>query len=171
VVGDTTLIPQKAALSTSDGEKSGLGRFEEAQGLAPEVWALANGLGNELDLVRTLWLQSRVDAGLSRRKEALPALEQVKRYFTENEIAYDAAVASLEVAILYLEEERTRGVKRLAEELLWVFQGQGVHQEALAALRLFCEAARKEEATVQLTRRVVDYLLRSRHNPDLPFEP
>jgi len=101
----------------------------------------------------------------------LPALEQVKRYFTENEIAYDAAVASLEVAILYLEEERTRGVKRLAEELLWVFQGQGVHQEALAALRLFCEAARKEEATVQLTRRVVDYLLRSRHNPDLPFEP
>ena len=148
-----------------------LARYEEAEEVVPEVRTLAVGLANELDLVRTLWLQSRVDAGLGRRQEALPALEQVRRYFSENRIAYDAAVASLEVAVLYLEEERTREVKKLVEEMFWVFQGQCVHQEALAALRLFCEAARKEEATVQMAQRVVDYLLRSRHNPDLPFEP
>ena len=74
-------------------------------------------------------------AGLERREEALPALEQVRRYFTTEQIAYDAALASLEVAVLYLEAGRTGEVRTLAEEMLWIFKAQGVHREALAALK------------------------------------
>ncbi len=147
-----------------------LGDYEEADALLPEVRELAVGLGNELDLVRVLWLEGRVLAGLDRPQEALPILEQVRRYFTASQIAYDAALASLEVAVFYLERERTREVKRLAEEMLWIFKSQGVHQEALAALRLFCEAARREEATADLARRVVHYLVKARNNPGLRFE-
>jgi len=143
---------------------------EEAQALLPKVRELAVGLGNELDLVRVLWLEGRVLAGIGRPQEALPALEQVRRYFTSSQIAYDAALASLEVAVFYLEEERTGEVKRLAEEMLWIFNSQRVHKEALAALRLFCEAAGREEATADLARRVVDYLVRARNNPGLRFE-
>jgi len=61
-------------------------------------------------------------------------------------------------------------VKTLAEEMVWIFKAQGVHQEALAALRLFCEAAKKEEATAGLARQMVEYLNRARHNPELRFE-
>ncbi|HTG34811.1 MAG TPA: helix-turn-helix domain-containing protein [Thermoanaerobaculia bacterium] len=147
-----------------------LQRNEEAETLLPKVRELAVGLGNELDLVRVLWLEGRVLAGLKRIREALPILEQVRRYFTASQIAYDAALASLEVAVFYLEEERTGEVKRLAEEMLWIFKTQGVHKEALAALRLFCEAAGREEATAELARRVVDYLVRARNNPGLRFE-
>jgi tetratricopeptide (TPR) repeat protein len=147
-----------------------LGDYEEADALLPEVRELAVGLGNELDLVRVLWLEGRVLAGLGRPQEALPILEQVRRYFTASQIAYDAALVSLEVAVFYLERERTREVKRLAEEMLWIFKSQGVHQEALAALRLFCEAARREEATADLARRVVHYLVKARNNPGLRFE-
>jgi tetratricopeptide (TPR) repeat protein len=127
------------------------------------------GLGNELDLIRVLWLEGRVLTGLERREEALRALEQVRRYFTANRIAYDAALASLEVAIFYLEQEQTSEVKRLAEEMLWIFKDQGVHQEALAALRLFYEAVKKEEATPELARRVADYLVKARYHPELRF--
>jgi hypothetical protein len=88
-----------------------------------------------LDLTRVLWLEGRVAAGLERREEALPALEQVRRYFTTEQIAYDAALASLEVAVLYLEAGRTGEVRTLAEEMLWIFKAQGVHREALAALK------------------------------------
>jgi transcriptional regulator with XRE-family HTH domain len=147
-----------------------LGDYKEAETLLPEVRELAVGLSNELDLMRVLWLEGRVATGLGRRADALPALEQVRRHFTTSQIAYDAALVSLEVAVFYLEEERTREVKRLAEEMLWIFKSQGVHKEALAALRLFCEAARKEEATAELARRVAHYLVKARNNPGLRFE-
>lgn len=126
--------------------------------------------GNELDLVRTLWVEGGIAAGLGRREQALAALEQARRYFNARRITYDAALASLELAVLYLEERRPAEVKRLAEEMYWIFKAQGVHQETLAALRIFCEAARKEEATTELARRLVGYLTKARSHPGLPFE-
>ena len=144
------------------GNLSQLGRYTEAEALLPTVRELALNLGNELDVMRCLWLEGRVASGLERRPEALIALEQVRRYFTTKQIAYDAALVSLEVAVLYLEAGRTREVKRLAEEMLWIFTAQGVHQETLAALKLFCEAARQESATVELARRVITEIERAR---------
>ena len=125
--------------------------------------------GNELDLIRALWVEGGVAAGLGRREQALAALGQVRRYFNAHRIAYDAALASLELAILYLEEGRAGEVKRLAEEMYWIFKDQGVRQETSAALRLFYEAARKEEATAELARRLVEFLTKARHNPALRF--
>ncbi len=147
-----------------------LGRNIEAETLLPEVRMRAVEAGNELDLVRTLWVEGGIAAGLGRREQALAALEQARRYFNARRITYDAALASLELAVLYLEERRPAEVKRLAEEMYWIFKAQGVHQETLAALRIFCEAARKEEATTELARRLVGYLTKARSHPGLPFE-
>jgi hypothetical protein len=72
--------------------------------------------------------------------------------------------------VLLLEEGRTAEVAGLAAEMLQVFRGQTVHREALAALRLFCRAARGGSATVDLARRVLAYLERARHDPHLRFE-
>ncbi len=58
----------------------------------------------------------------------------------------------------------------LAEELLAIFRAQKVHREALAALTLFYQAARKETATAELARRLGDYLYRAQHRPELRFE-
>jgi hypothetical protein len=61
---------------------------------------------------------------------------------------YDAAMVSLDLALLYLREGRSEDVKALAEEMLPIFQAQDVHREALAALLLFQDAARRDELTV-----------------------
>jgi transcriptional regulator with XRE-family HTH domain len=127
-------------------------------------------MANELDLIRTLWLEGGVAAGLGRREQALTSLEQVRLYFNKNQIAYDAALVSLELAVLYLEEGRIAETKTLSEEMFWIFKAQGVHQEALAALRLFSAAASKEEATAELARRVAGYLAKARCQPGLRFE-
>ncbi len=37
----------------------------------------------------------------------------------------------------------------------WIFEAKKIDREALAALSLFCKAARQESATVELTRRVI----------------
>jgi len=139
-----------------------LGRHAEAEALLPEVRDLAVRLGNELDLVRVLWLEGRVAAGLGKREDAVAALLQVRGEFTVREIALDAALVSLELAVLYQEEGRVGEVKILAQQMLWIFRAQGVPREALTSLRIFCDAAGREIATVELARRVHDDLEKAR---------
>jgi tetratricopeptide (TPR) repeat protein/DNA-binding XRE family transcriptional regulator len=146
-----------------------LGRHAEAETLLPEVRGLAVQLANELDLVRVLWLEGRVAAGLGRPEEAIGALSRVREEFISRGIAYDAALVSLELAVLLLEGGRMKQVKALARQMAPIFQTQGVHREALAALRLFCQTANQETATVEMARRLVEYLHRARHDPKLRF--
>jgi hypothetical protein len=80
-------------------------------------------------------------------------------------------VAIEDLTLLYLREGRTADVKRLAEEILPIFQSQDVHREALAALRLFQEAARQERLTVQVVQEYVKYLRDARTDPSIPFQP
>jgi transcriptional regulator with XRE-family HTH domain len=146
-----------------------LGRYGDATRLLSEVRGLAVRLRKGLDLIRVNWLESRVATGQGRRAAAIEILNQVRSEFVARALAYDSALASLDLAVLYLQEGRTRDVKTLAREMAPIFQTQGVHREALAALRLFCEAAEQEAVTLDMARRLVDYLERSRHNPDLRF--
>ena len=147
-----------------------LGRYTEAETLLPEVRELAVALRNELDLVRVVWLDGKLAAGLGRQAEAAAAFEQVRREFTDCEIAWDSALVTLDLAELYLKKGRTPEVRSLAEEMVWIFRSQGVHREALAALQLFFNAARQETATVEMTRRIAHYLHRAQNAPELRFE-
>ncbi|HEX3525644.1 MAG TPA: helix-turn-helix transcriptional regulator [Thermoanaerobaculia bacterium] len=147
-----------------------LDRYKEAEALLPRVEELAAALNTQLDGIRTLWLKGKTRAGLGRREEALAALEDVRRHFRKEEIAYDYALVSLELATLHLEQGRTRQAKEIAEEMFWIFKGEKVHKEALAALALFREAARQEKASAGWTRRMVKYLYQAQHNPKLRFE-
>ena len=85
-------------------------------------------------------------------------------------MTYDVALALLEEAVLLLDAGRKAEAKALARELAEVFESKGAHREALAALRLFREAAEREEATAELTSRLLRYLFRARHDPELRFE-
>jgi len=147
-----------------------LGKFEEAPPLLAEVQALAVEQGNDLDRLRTRWMTGWVAAGQGRKAEAVALLEGVRDEFAALNIAYDTALVSLELAVLYLEEGRSGETKNLAVRLAWVFTAEGVEREALAALRLFCEAARAETLTVSLARQLADYFYRAQHNPELRFE-
>jgi tetratricopeptide (TPR) repeat protein/DNA-binding XRE family transcriptional regulator len=148
-----------------------LDQYQEAKALLSMIEVLTEDLGNELDGIRTLWLRGKTRAGLGHREEGLAALSQVRRYFLSKEIAYDFALVSLELAVLHLEQGRTRLVRALAEEMLWIFQGQRVHKEALAALTLFCQAAEEGNVQAAWTRRLIKYLYRAQYNPRLRFEP
>jgi transcriptional regulator with XRE-family HTH domain len=147
-----------------------LGKAADAEPGLPEVRELAKRLGEGLDLTRVVWLEGKIAAGLGRTAEAYAAFQQVRREFTARELAYDAALVSLELALLLLEQGRAAEVRGLAGEMVWIFRAQGVHRETLAALQLFWDAARKEEATAELARRVVLYLYRAQHDPELRFE-
>ncbi len=144
-------------------------RYSEAARMTQQVRKLAAEMGDEIGILRTLWLESRICAGFGLREAALRLLAQARQEFARRSKSYDVALALLEEAVLMLEEGRTGEVKELAGELTQVFESKGVHLEALAALQLFREAAEREEATVELARRVLGYLCRARHDKGLRF--
>jgi tetratricopeptide (TPR) repeat protein len=145
-----------------------LDRYSTAEHLLDQVRVLVGG--KELDQVRFRWLEGRTWLGLGRREDALAALSEVRQYFQTEEIDYDFALVSLELAVLHLEEGRTQLVRELAEEMFWIFERQKVHKEALAALTLFRRAVQLEEARAEWTRRLIKYLYQAQHNPGLRFE-
>jgi tetratricopeptide (TPR) repeat protein len=148
-----------------------LQKFAEAESKLSEVQTLAERLGGVLDLNRSVWLGGKVAAGLGRLAEARSAFEQVRRTFVDHGLAFDYALVSLELCLILLEQGRTREVSVIAEEMLTIFRAQKVEREALEALRVFCDAAKRETATVELTQRVVKFLYRAQHDPELRFEP
>jgi len=147
-----------------------LERFVEAEESLPEVQDLAKKRGEELDITRSVWLQGKVHAGLGRTDDAHGSFEQVRRVFKQRELAFDYALVSMELALLHLEQGRTAEVRALAEEMLTIFRTLKVEREPLAALQLFCDAAKREAATADLARRIVKYLYRAHHDPELRFE-
>jgi tetratricopeptide (TPR) repeat protein len=147
-----------------------LDRPQEADRLLPEVRALARTLNKESDRFRLRWLEGKVAAGSGRPEEAIPALEQVRRWFGAKDNPYDTALVTLELATLYLQAGHTAKVKELVREMSPIFEQQKVHREALAALALFRDAALQETATAALARRLVRYLTEARHDPERRFE-
>ncbi|HEX3525898.1 MAG TPA: helix-turn-helix transcriptional regulator [Thermoanaerobaculia bacterium] len=125
--------------------------------------------GNALCLIRVDWLEARLALDQGREDEALAALEQVQRDFTAHELPYEAALSSLDLAVLWLERGRTAEVRELALGMAWIFQAKGIAREALASLTLFCEAARQDAASVELARQVGLEIERiQRQGPALP---
>ncbi len=142
-----------------------LERYDEAAELLPCVREMALNQRNELDLIRVLWLEAKVEAGQGRLKKAESGLQRVRRDFLDHDLPYAAAIASLDLAVLWLRAGRTAEVRELAIEMEVVFRAKKIRREALAALLLFCEAARQETATVELARRTIADIEKARRSP------
>jgi transcriptional regulator with XRE-family HTH domain len=149
---------------------SKLGQFAAAESLLPEVRSLYSQLGDELNLVRLRWVEGRIAAGLGKTDRALEILARVRGEFASRSMHYDTALISLELALLFAGEGRTDQVKALARHMTPIFQAQGVHREALAALALFRQAAESERVTTDLARRLLEYLHQARRSPELRFD-
>lgn len=146
-----------------------LGRAGEAASLLDEVRHLSELLRNEVDLVRTLWLEGNCLISLGERREALAKIEQVRHSFKVRQLPFDYALASLDAALLYRDEGRFPEIKIVADEMLEIFQALGVHREAIGAVILFQDAAEKHKVTAKLARQLQDYLVRAKSNPRLVF--
>jgi tetratricopeptide (TPR) repeat protein len=133
-----------------------LERYKEAAGLLGEVRALASEQAPALlNLTRVSWLAARIDAGLGRKESAVAGLERVRWDFLDQELPYEAALASLDLAVLRLKGGGTEEVRELAAEMEAVFRAKKIDREALAALTLFWQAAEQELVTVELALRVI----------------
>jgi tetratricopeptide (TPR) repeat protein len=147
------------------------GRSREAFALLFHTRPLYLKMGDRMNLLKLRWLEGVVSSGLQRLEQAEAAFREVREGYANLGLDYDAALASIELASLYALQGRTADVLRVAEETLAIFQSHNTHREALAALLVLCNAARRDQAGIGLVRQVSDFLKRARNNPDLRFSP
>jgi tetratricopeptide (TPR) repeat protein len=140
-------------------------KIAEADAAMPRVWALARGLGNELDLVRSRWLAARIALRKGEVSQATEEFEWVQAQLARRGMVYDGALSTLELAAIYLQQGRTADVSRLARQTVKLLAGQNVTREALGAVRLLAEAVdRNEEITTELLRDLILKCQEDRHS-------
>jgi len=126
--------------------------------------------GDPLTMLRVSWVQAKIARKLGHLEEAQFHYLAARHGFLREGIAYDAALVTLELAGVYLEERRLAEVKELAGELVNEFTRQEVSREATAALMLFEDAARMEQITPSFIADISTYLIQAQRDPSLAFQ-
>jgi len=147
------------------------GRSREAFALLFHTRPLFLKAGDRWNLLKLRWLEGQVAFGLQRMEQAEAAFREVRDAFVELKLEYDAAMASLDLAGVYIVQGRTQDVRQIAEETLAIFSAHNTHVEAMAALAVFRDAARLDRLEIELVREIAGFLKRARNNPELQFSP
>ncbi len=145
------------------------GRHREAFALLYHTRPLYVEAGDRINLVRLRWLEGAVAAGLGRIERAETAFREVRDAWASLGLGLDAALAALDLAGIYALQGRSADMRRLAEEMLVIFQSLSIQREALAAILLFHQAALLDEVGSQLVQDLAKFLKRSRNDPTLQF--
>ncbi len=119
--------------------------------------------------LRIRYLQGQISAGLEEWKSAEEALSEAKDGFSEHGMAFAAALASLELALVWMRQNRYAEAEELALGTVEVFVTLRIRREAFGALMILKDAFEKRTATVALLEDVVDFLRRSEIDPDIRF--
>ncbi|HTG31791.1 MAG TPA: hypothetical protein VLB76_02580 [Thermoanaerobaculia bacterium] len=112
----------------------------EARELYPRVRSFG-------DLVRFYWLEGRVSAHLGNLPEAVDLLEKVRGRLLKEGDLYEAALATLDLALLLARDERVAEIHPLIHELSAAFSVHPGADGALVALSAFeaIAAAKRED--------------------------
>jgi len=148
-----------------------LGRFIEAQGLYRRARPLYRKYAEDCEFgSRRLWVKGRIARGLGQAAEAETLFIAARERYLADDIPYDAALVSMELAILYAEQDRRSELKQLAPEMLAIFTSRHTHLQALAALMFLKQAIDAEQLTVQTATGIAEFLVRAGSNSGLKFE-
>ena len=134
----------------SDGSESGL-RLPAIHALALNLveaghYAAARALiaknerlyrrGGSLSKLRLHWLKGKIAHGLGELGRAEADFHVARLGFKRVEKDYDAALVSLDLALLYAKQGKRIATLRLVDEMIGTFRSLGIAREAIASLLL-----------------------------------
>jgi hypothetical protein len=119
-----------------------------------------------MNLIRLRWLEGKIARELGQLEDAEAALKEARGAFLSQGIGIDAALVSLDLAVLYAQRGETAAIRHLAAEMVPVFQAGEVHPDALAAILLFRQAAEAEQINRALLDTIATRLQRTTGIPE-----
>jgi tetratricopeptide (TPR) repeat protein len=132
-----------------------IGRIGEAAELLQDSWGLYEQFARPAVLARRHWAQGLIALGRAAAGEAADQLARARRIFAGHGYLIDTALVTLELAVALAERFRWDRVEMLAAETLVLLDGQPVHREALAALRMLQEAGARRKLDRALGRELL----------------
>jgi tetratricopeptide (TPR) repeat protein len=147
------------------------GQFREARKLLWQNRARQEHAGGALNQLKIRWLEGEINAGLGELERAETAFHTVRDGFAEAGLRYTAAVASLDLATVWLRQGRDAEARQLALAAAEVFLALGIHREALGAVLILQKALEVSQASAALLESVARFLRRAEDDPTARFEP
>jgi hypothetical protein len=117
--------------------------------------------GRPLALLRMSWLFGELEHALNLLQPAESNLLAARRGFVKAEMAYETALVSLDLAMIYLKMERLGELAGLVKEMLPIFRSLGIKRETFASLILWKQAESK--ATLAQLQHIAAELKRKFH--------
>ncbi|HEX2254995.1 MAG TPA: hypothetical protein VHQ65_17145, partial [Thermoanaerobaculia bacterium] len=140
-------LRQSLAFAFADG-----GEMDQAAWMLAEVERL--GAVDPCTALRTTWLAGRVAAGTDRPDEAEERFHAARRGFRDTGCLYEALQVAMDLALLYVRQQRRTDLKALADELAPLAFSPQLHPGAMTALIGFLQAAEHDLATAASAARV-----------------
>lgn len=128
------------------------GAYEQAARWIGASRTLYDQRGSAIDQLKLRWLEGRIEAGRGDLESAELGLWEVHDEFESRGLPIEAAVVSLDLAMLWLQQGRTAEILESVEEILETFRALGIRREAVAALLVLRRAIDHERATNELAR-------------------
>jgi hypothetical protein len=109
-------------------------------------------------LIRLRRLEGKIEEALGRPAAAEAALVEARDGFLAESLGPEAALVSLELAVLYARQGRFAEMLRLSQSLSEVYQAKDMRREVVAALIVFQRLAESDPGNVAFLTEMVRYL-------------
>lgn len=146
------------------------GRYREAKRLLFRNRRRCRSAGRVIAL-KLLWLEGQIRYGLSELGIAESVFLEVKKRFEEEGLGFAAALASLDVAMVWMRQGRMAEAEKIVLKAAGVFAALNVQREVLAAVALLEEAFRTRRATTLLVERTAALLRDWQNRSEARLEP
>lgn len=119
--------------------------------------------------LRAAWLRGRIKLLLAAHDEAAEHFEEARRLALTQDNAYDAALVSLDLALVHLDRCDLDALHAEARAIVPILAAEGLHDAAAAALSLYRDALLRRQAGRALIHRLKAYFENARMNPGRRF--
>jgi tetratricopeptide (TPR) repeat protein len=141
------------------------GRATDANRLMVEARPLYEAHGEHLHRLPQLWLEGRIASQLGEDEKAEHILQEVRKAYQEIDVAYDAALVSLDLAAVWLRQGRTAEIESMLDESIVILRARNLQREALSVLLMLKNAFHANQATANLLRTAATHLWRLERFP------
>lgn len=140
-------------------------------GLLPQLNELARSFPSRHLDIQLSWLKGLIVGSLGDPAAGEALMSRAREYYLEKEILYDAALVTLDMAMVRFEAGHYDQAAEHAGGIVEAFAASGIHREALVALRYFQEAVRAKEETRERYQELQVFLPLSRRDPAYAYQP
>lgn len=148
-----------------------LGRIIEARDLLTYDEDLYAAHADDHTTIRHAWLQARIAAATDEPAEAEALFLQTRDDFAARADGFDAALVSLDLALLYQRLGRTQDLLATVSSAVKLFSAYALHREGLAALITLRDAVHQQAANADTIQRVASFLHDAAKDPAARFQP